>query len=95
MPIVPNRSLVEGKIVCIAKSPEIRDFSVMDVLTTKNNPVPGFVNLSKHKTGDTVQIHIADEVQKAHGLKEGSVFSALVRKAPDNLFVIPDSVKRL
>jgi len=93
--IIPNRSQLEGRIVSIKKSPDIDDFSIMEVLPSKTNPVPGFADLSGSSPGDTLQIHIANDVQKEHGLKAGSHISAMIRKAPRNLFVIPDSVKVL
>jgi hypothetical protein len=93
--IIPNRSLVEGKIVSIRKSPDIDHFSVMEVLPFKTGAVEGFANLLEASTVNTMQIHVADVVQKEQGLKEGSKISAIVRKAPQKLFAIPDSVKVL
>ena len=93
--IVPNRSLVEGKIVSIRKSTDIDHFNVMEVLPFKTEAVDGFANLVKASPGENLHIHIADDVQKELGLKAGSKISAVIRRAPENLFVIPDSVKIL
>ena len=84
-----------SKIVPIKKSPDIDDFSIMEVLPSKTNAVPGFTDLSSASPGNTLLIHIANHMQKEHGLKAGSHISAMIRKAPRNLFVIPDSVKVL
>ena len=93
--IIPNRTIIEGKIAFIRKSPDIDHFSLMEVLTSKTDAVDGFANLVKSSPGENLFIHIADDLQKELGLKSGSKISAVVRKAPDNLFVIPDSVKVL
>ena len=93
--IVPNRSLVEGKIVSIRKSPGIEHFSVMEILPSKIGHADGFASLVKASPQETLHIHIADDVQKKHGLKEGSKISTMVRNAPENLFAIPESLKLL
>jgi hypothetical protein len=93
--IIPNRSQVEGKIVSISKSKSIDHFSVMELRLSKISDAGSKPGLVKASAGENLHIHIADDVQQEHGLKEGSTISAQVRQAPDNLFVIPDSVKVL
>ena len=93
--IVPNRSLVEGKIVSIRKSPDIDHFSVMEILPVRISETGSLNSLVKTTPGETLHVHIANDVQKKHGLREGSNISTMVRKAPQNLFAIPDSVKVL
>ena len=93
--IVPNQSSIEGKIISIKQSPTIDDFSIMEILPTKIGGVKDSINLLKKPDNKTLQIHIANDVQKEHNLKEGTNLSAMIRKAPENLFVIPESVKVL
>ena len=88
-------SFVEGKIVAIRKSPDIDHFSVMEVQPSRIGNAGSATNLMEGKENDLLHIHIADDVQHEHDLKEGSLISARVRLAPNNLFVIPDSVKVL
>jgi len=45
--IVPNRSLVEGKIVSIRKSPDIDHLSVMEILPVKISETGGLKSLVK------------------------------------------------
>jgi hypothetical protein len=99
--IVPNKSLVEGKIISMHKSANIDNFSVMEIQPLRISPVEGSVHLL-HSGQDTdspsgeqtnLHIHVSDEISQQHDLRPGKMVSAQVRKAPDNLIVIPDSVK--
>lgn len=99
--IVPNKSLVEGKIISVQKSADIDNFSVMEVQPLRISPVEGSAHLlgSGQDTGSPsgeqphLHIHVSNDVSRQHDLRPGKFVSAQVRKAPDNLFVIPDSVK--
>jgi len=99
--IVPNKSLIEGKIISMQKSADIDNFSVMEVQPLRISPVEGSAHLlrSGQDSGSAVgeqpnlHIHVSNDVSRQHDLKPGKIVSAQVRKAPDNLFVIPDSVK--
>ena len=99
--IIPNKSLVEGKIISMRKSAHIDHFSVMEIQPSRISPVEGSVHLLRSgEDADSpsggqgnLQIHVSDELSRQHDLRPGKMVSAQVRKAPDNLFVIPDSVK--
>ncbi|HVU57328.1 MAG TPA: hypothetical protein VHD83_19835 [Puia sp.] len=98
--IVPNRSLVEGRIISVHKSADIDNFSVMEIQPSRISPVEGSVTLLRSGDGSSssgeqphLHIHVSNEVSQQHDLSPGKMISAQVRKAPDNLFVIPDSVK--
>jgi hypothetical protein len=99
--IVPNKSLVEGRIISMHKSANIDNFSVMEIQPLKISPVEGSAHLlrSGEDMGSpsggqaNLHIHVSDEISQQHDLRPGKMVSAQVRKAPDNLFVIPDSVK--
>ena len=99
--ILPNKSLVEGKIVAVRKSADIDNFSVVEIQPSSISSVEGSANLlhsgqgTASPSGDqpNLHIHVSDEVSRQYGLTPGKILSAQVRRAPDNLFVIPDSVK--
>ncbi|HEY4288026.1 MAG TPA: hypothetical protein VGN00_13065 [Puia sp.] len=101
--ILPNKSLVEGKIVSVRKSADIDNFSIVEIQPLQISSVEGSANLlgsgqeAATQSGQqaNLHIHVSDEVSRQHDLTPGKVISTQVRKAPDNLFVIPDSVKVL
>jgi hypothetical protein len=91
--IIPNRTALEGRVVSIRKSPDIENFSIMEVQPTHAWDAGNSLNLLKKSGGAPLHVHISEEVQKQYGLKEGCHISAMIRSAPDNLFVIPDTVR--
>src|SRR6185503_14914768 len=75
--IVPNKSLVEGKIISMHKSANIDNFSVMEIQPLRISPVEGSVHLL-HSGQDTdspsgeqtnLHIHVSDEISQQHDLR--------------------------